>query len=1003
MRKLGKVGEAAFNEAYASLNAAQKEAVDTIEGSVMVIAGPGTGKTQILTLRIANILLNTDAQPENILALTFTESGVIAMRERLLSYIGPLAYRVAIHTFHSFAGEIIREFPEAFPEIVGARPASDIDVISILETILDDPMFALFRPSGNPSYYIGPIQNALSELKREYVTPELFAKLITEEEQTLSTIPKVHERGAYKGKVRGEYLDFEKKLKRYRTLHQVYVRYEALLREQGLFDFEDMIVRAVSTLESHEDVLRSLQEQYQYLHADEHQDVNGSQNKILELMASYHERPNIFVVGDEKQAIYRFQGASLENFLYFEDRFSNTKTIALTENYRSGQMILDAAHDLIAVEEGPLSELRVPLTSTRKIVADVSYRRFSHQGVEDTWLLDAIEKEIESGTHSGDIAVMLRTNREVAEVAQLLRTRGIAATASAEGDVLSHPITQTVRDLIEAIVAPESPVALFRILHAPYWGISTTDVATVCAAQRFDRPLQNIVASKETLTEIGVTDIDAVHHVHMVFEAARMQTTHRAPQEVLSFVVAESGLLTHLMERNPLDGGRVLRRLYDEIEEMVVREEVVTLSEAHTLFARLVQYGLSLNAPFIKTDQNAVQVMTAHKSKGLEFEVVFLPRLVDPAWGGNTKRDLFKLPKTKYLSKTTFDPLDDERRLLYVVMTRAKRALYLSSAEANTGGVARPDSRLIHEIDKTLLPTMPTAEEEQSFNPLRTLSATSSGVTIDTKFLTTTLAERGFSATSLNNYLKSPWDYFYRNVLRIPEVQPPHMLFGTAVHNTLERTTKQYTDTGTVPSESQLFSFLKSELEKLPLSNEEFVRRHEQGVKALTLYREHLSQNLSESTKEEFTLRVMLETGIKELSELPLTGKLDRLDCDKDGRVLRVVDYKTGKAKSRNVIEGKTKNTDGGYKRQLVFYALLLELYGDERYQTREGVLSFVEPDSKGKIHEHSFIVTDEEIAVLKADIIRVAKEIVSGEFLNQPCDPVASQYCDLVELLKGV
>jgi len=352
MNQVTNKSSSAFESAYKSLNKAQRAAVDTIEGPVMVVAGPGTGKTQILTLRIANILKQTQMNPQNILALTFTDAGAKAMRERLHRYIGAEAYQVAIYTFHGFAERLIRDYPDAYTRVIGGRPASDLDKITIVENILEDTQFKLLRPIGNPTYYVKPVLNIIGSLKKEYITPDIFAELLTEQETELMSIEQFHAKGAHKGKERGEYTKCEKSLQKNRELLLLYRQYESLLSEGSLYDFEDMIVETVKALQSNEDMLRDLQETYQYVLADEHQDVNGSQNKILELLCNFHDQPNIFVVGDEKQAIYRFQGASLENFLYFEDMFPNTQRISLTENYRSGQTILDAAHSLIAVEDG---------------------------------------------------------------------------------------------------------------------------------------------------------------------------------------------------------------------------------------------------------------------------------------------------------------------------------------------------------------------------------------------------------------------------------------------------------------------------------------------------------------------------------------------------------------------------------------------------------------------------------------------------------------------------
>jgi DNA helicase-2/ATP-dependent DNA helicase PcrA len=923
------------------------------------------------------------------------------MRERLRRYIGATAYQVPIYTFHGFAEQLISRYPDSYRRVIGGRPANDLEKIMLLESILDNPEIKLLRPMGNPQYYVPHILRIIGQLKQEYITADAFADIIAQQETELQGIEQIHEKGAHKGKIRGEYSKKEKSVKKNRELLLVYRQYEALLSEQNLYDFDDMIVETVKALTTDEEMLRDLQEQYQYILADEHQDVNGSQNKILELLAAFHDSPNIFAVGDEKQAIYRFQGASLENFLYFTQQFPGTKVISLTSNYRSGQPILDAAHSLVEIEQdGPLKDLRVPLAAKAVAGAQVTKRTFVHQAVEDMWLIDELQVQLDAGVEHKEIAVIVRTNKEVETVSSFLRKAGFPVTASADGDILRHPITQAVQSLINAVITEKNEQALFAVLHGAYWGISIGDLVKVLSARSYDVSLWSILSDVSMLESLKVEDIGALQKVVTVVEAAREKEVHEAPHRVLEYVLQQSGFLTHLMKHDPFEGTRVLRRLYDEIEELVIRDGVGTLREVSQTFATLQAYRLRLNAPFIETNDQAIQVMTAHKSKGLEFSAVFVLHVTDGAWSGAGKKTYFDIPLQTHseIEKSAF--IEDERRLLYVAMTRAKHSLYLSLSQTNADGKELVEARLLDDIADILIEVIGTEKENADFDPLESLMTESKTISIDRGLLTHLLAERGFSATSLNNYLRSPWDYFYRNVLRIPETQAVHMQFGTAVHNTLEFTTAFHTKNKVLPASSEMKNKFEQELRRLPIGVEEYTRLHEKGFAALLAYVDHLQSELPEETKEELKLRVHLETGIPELPEVILTGKLDRIDIT-NRNAFRVVDYKTGKPKSRNVIEGNTKSSDGGYKRQLVFYALLLSLHDDERYQCRTGVLSFVEPDSKGVIQEESFTITDQEIEELKQEIIASAHAIISGEFLTQTCDDSSSEYCHFVQQLK--
>jgi len=338
-----------FNKQYQALNSAQQEAVDAIDGPVLVVAGPGTGKTQILTLRIANILQKTDTAPEQILALTFTESGVLAMRRRLLSFVGEGAYRVPIHTFHGFCNAIIGRFPEHFPEYVGSSAISELDRILIMQKVFDEVRPPHLRAFRSPYYHVPKALSAISDCKRENLSQiDLEGRVVSALAQIRNASDYMYEKGANKGKVRGAYKKEEEKLEKVEDLNLLYFAYEKALAEREAYDYDDMILSVVRALENDKDLKLILQEEYQYLLADEYQDGNGAQNRVLELLADFHENPNIFVVGDPNQAIYRFQGASLENFHRFKTLYPGAKEISLTDNYRSPQKILNLAHQLLS-------------------------------------------------------------------------------------------------------------------------------------------------------------------------------------------------------------------------------------------------------------------------------------------------------------------------------------------------------------------------------------------------------------------------------------------------------------------------------------------------------------------------------------------------------------------------------------------------------------------------------------------------------------------------------
>jgi len=330
---------AKFEEKYSILNSQQKEAVDTIEGPVVVVAGPGTGKTQILTLRIANILKTQGGDfADNILALTFTNAGVHAMRERLADFVGiETAHKVGIFTFHSFADDQIRSNPEIFKKFAFSRPSTDIEKIQIIEEILQNSKLKHLKPFAKDFHYTQSIISVIDELKSNAINPnDLEVSILTLEKRILeqegeSAFYKVNRGENKKGDIKKDVINKIKNQKnKQKELIEIYQKYQDILEEKGLYDFSDMILSVVQEAENNEDFKSVLQEKYLYILVDEHQDTNDAQNKLIEIITSAEVNegnPNLFTVGDEKQAIYRFQGASLENFLKFKDKYEDVKII----------------------------------------------------------------------------------------------------------------------------------------------------------------------------------------------------------------------------------------------------------------------------------------------------------------------------------------------------------------------------------------------------------------------------------------------------------------------------------------------------------------------------------------------------------------------------------------------------------------------------------------------------------------------------------------------------
>jgi len=993
-----------FQKEYKKLNPKQKEAVDTIEGPVMVIAGPGTGKTQILTLRIAQILRKTDTTPDSILALTFTESGVFSMRKRLVDMIGSDGYRVNIYTFHGFCNEVIKEHPDEFPRIIGATNITEVDkILLIKDIILNTKELLKLKPFGDNYFYVRPICSHISELKRENITPKDFEKLIKEQEKGFRSIDDLyHEKGKYKGEMKGKYKDLLKKINKNKELLLVFEAYENALGKQRFYDYEDMILEVISALRKNKDLLLKLQEEYQYLLADEHQDANNAQNELLELLASFHKEPNIFVVGDEKQAIFRFQGATLDNFLYFKRIYKNAKLVQLEDNYRSTQEILDSAHSLIARgadEEG----LRIPLISKQSGKGEaITLHAFSNPDLEYLFLAHDIEEKIGEGVEPREIAVLYRNNLDANAIARILEKVGIPFAIESYENVLQDVDIRKLLIILEAIFAFGSDSKLISLLHIDFFGVDNLDLYKITAYARRERlSYFNVLESSKHLKKAKVKNVKELRRLITIMSAWHTKAHNMDLLDFLDVVLHESGFLPHILENEfAIEKLEKLNGLFDDIKALVGVHHDYKLPELIGYFKDLNEHNIFIHKASKSITTKGVRLMTAHRSKGLEFDYVYITDVHDGHWGNKKNITYFMLPST-ITEQKTHDDNDDERRLFYVALTRARSGVALLYAKENQDGKALLPSQFVEEIDEKFKEEKDTKAFEKNVDK-NILLAPSRRVAVppiqDKEFLNELFLEQGMSVTALNNYLKCPWSYFYSSLLRIPKPPNKHLLFGNAIHLTL----KYYFDKllgGEDIGESKLLILFGDNIAREPFNEADLDEARKKGESALSGYYKHYKSTWNQNIVNEFKITVLLPVDVPEIGRLKLRGDLDKMEFVSESEV-NVVDYKSGKPKSRNVIEGKTKSSGGDYKRQLVFYNLLLDLYEGGKFHMVSGDVDFVEPDPRGKFRKEQFIISNDEVEDLKEIIGKTAEEIINLSFWDKRCDNKKCEYCILREMM---
>ncbi len=1082
-----------FEARFEVLNDEQKKAVKNIDGPVLVIAGPGSGKTEILSLRVAEIRRETDIPAGAILCLTFTDNASLNMRERLSGLIGVDAYRVQIHTFHSFGVSIINRFPEYFFGGGEFNPADSVTQIETMSEIIkelsyDDPLRSEHPEIG--FIYLNPALKAVSNLKREGLTPEEFKKIILHNSLVIEYVnpllnevfndrlskkdfPKIGKlvenirKGINKEfpvphfkplndtmadsllialneseeldktaplsawKSKWTEVSFDKKrilkdterLSRMQSLSNVYESYQNSLKFKGYYDFDDMLLETIKAIEKNTSFQMALQEEFQYILVDEFQDTNNAQMRLLRLLTSadVHEgRPNIMAVGDDDQAIYKFQGAEIANIKQFKEMFRDPFIVTLSKNYRSTQEILDLAGGVI--EQGQNS-LRILMPEIKKKIeagsknlpqGEIKYNTFHTNLHEYQFVAKEIKKRIKSGIKPKEIALISRTHQILQDIVPFLRAEGIPVEYEKQQDVFALPYIReilVVAKFINTIANKgenEADNFLPEILSFSWWGIPRkviwdisieaktqnkswlsvmqasrdekiktiasflVNLGVSAKSEPLERILDLIIGSNtlqlpdsededffENITT-GSVELEGFQSPFRQYYFGKKITEHKG--EYISFL---SGLRVFIQTLREYKLGKVLK-----ISDLV---EMVSVYEKNKM-------QILDTSPFI-TDLNAVHLLTSHKAKGLEFEVVFVLSAVDDIWTGGSRGDILPFPKNLQI-KPAGDNSDDILRLFYVAITRAKHTLYITSFKQNSKGKLVLPVEFLSHIQPELIDISQDQTGENS--PLIegfSLLSKPPFETNERAMLEKIVENYQMSVTHLNNFLDvskgGPQVFLEQNLLRFPQAKSISGVYGSAMHSVLQRIYTYLRSEGKILEVSKALEFFNKQLVVGHLSSNDFRVQYERGEKALKLYYIERKDRFKPEYKIETDFRhqgVVLEEGSLQAR---ITGKIDKMVIS--GNEIVVTDFKTGKAK----ISWEEKSADGGiqmnnYKRQLIFYKLLVENSKEfKNYKVNQGVLEFLEPYKDALI--------DLPLDIEKEDVLRLAKliQIVYQKVIN--------------------
>ena len=1022
-----------FSEEYNRLNENQRKAVDKIEGPVMVIAGPGTGKTQILAARIGKILLETDTNPTSILCLTYTDAGVIAMRKRLLEFIGPDAYKVNIYTFHAFCNDVIQENLSLF-EKTAMDPISDLERIELFKELIDafPKNHPLKRYRGDVYFEIGNLQSLFSTMKKEGWSPLYINEKIN---SYISSLPAREEfickraTGDFKkGDIRTDKIEAAvEKAERLRAAVNEFDNYQRLMRRNGRYDFDDMINWVISAFETDPVLLMRYQEQFLYVLVDEYQDTSGTQNKLVKLLINYWDKPNVFVVGDDDQSIFRFQGANVENMEAFATNYKeDLLKVVLVNNYRSTQPILDISKTLIDRNEERLIN-KMPGLNKQLLSSNIKLAGMLHMPViheydtqrqEMAGITLQVEALLANGVQPGRIAIVYKENKYGEELTRYFNLRNIPVYSKRSLNILDIPLAQKIITLFkylasEHFISYSGDELLFELLHFDWFQIPPIEIAKLSMEMAAKKHHGDKTSMRQLLFEKAhapARDLftPGLHENLQKASGIIEQLISDVPNETLQCLfenmIRKAGILKSIMQSDEkIWLMQVLTGLFDFVKQETRRQPAMGVQQLVSILELMEKEKLALPLIQVCGTDKGVNLLTAHGSKGLEFEHLFFAGTNAMFWEKKRKPGGgYSFPDTMFISQTADVKQRDEeelRRLFYVALTRAEQQLTISYCCFKDDGKEIESSMFIAEIlDSHVLPKEKIKISDETMLEFQSLIFNKTQAPeiarMEEDYISRVLDKFVMNVTALNNYLKCPLDFYFKNLVRIPSPKNENTEFGSAIHHALEQLFKKMQDRKEFPTTAEFIGdfewFMNRHRESF--TQEQFNRRWEYGHEVLTNYYDKYISSWSRIVKIENYITPVTINGV------PIKGKLDKMEFD--GKAVNVVDYKTGdpeKAKPKLLPPNEKDPNGGDYWRQAVFYKILVDNYGVKDWKVVSTEFDFVEPDKKKNYRKEKLLITPQDITTVIQQITTVWQKIQQHDFYTG-CGKEDCHWCQFVK-----
>ncbi len=1008
-------------------NTKQQECINSIDGPVMVLAGPGTGKTFTIIKRIKH-MTDIGITPTSILCLTYSDAAANEMKKRLVNEIGTSASAISVNTYHSFCNEIISKYPAEFELLDGVSLADDITKQTLMGEVLDEIKPEIYRTRwGDCHYFIPELLKSVNEIKSNQVTKEEYFNTLNthpdwqgKKEQLEAEYKEREQKGKLVKTFLNSYENHLKKIGKAIETWSIYEAYDIKLKKNNFIDFNDMINLVLEAFDVNEDFLKKVSAQYKYFLVDEYQDTNYSQNKIVFSLAKGAGCNNIFAVGDDDQIIYEFQGAKTDTLEKFLTKFPETKVICLNENNRSTQNILDFSYSIISQDKTRLEfnpgfkqyNISKVLTAKNEKInkknSPVQIHGFADIRQENNYIIKRIKDLISSDEiplnkqgekNLSSVAILTRENGELQEFASLLEANNIKYQIKESKSIFDIKSSLVLYFYLKALYNCEyNADKLFGLVLSKPFEFDNQDYSFLLEKNRLTH--KSIIANiKDNLKTHKWANPQKINEFITTFDTL---SGYKCSMNLYNFileVINKTGILNYFISEdiNKSDNIYAIKRITDEAKSYMRTNKSAWLGD----FLKHLDTSFESNIPITldKDDytQNAVQLLTLHGSKGREFEFVFIPNLISKKWENKRVNNSVSLPIDKDNKNTDEETArrSEQLRLLFVGVTRAKYSLTLSYSNSTeskpqelTSYLAEPvknteiTETFNHELEKEdYLNEISTSLQKEPFDYAQAFN----------EEIKARVKDFVLSHSTLASYKNCPREFLYSNILKIPIYgeDSSNAHYGSAIHRTLKWAISSAKENSIYPEINKMqevfIKNLNNEEFDSQLTREQYTKR---GIDCISKYYKQLKETIpSRIIATEYSFKyIPIENNF-------IKGFIDRIEKNNDN-TFEVYDYKTGGAKS------KTQIADGReyehYLNQLRFYKLAYELEHKGAKVTRAGLIFVEEPESNYYIN-----LTEEDNEIIKDKIISTYNNIKELKF-NPPKDEERNcQYCSYKHICK--